>query len=112
MGNQVKSNTGMFRASKPAGRDGLRLCRAALCRFVFDLFKFYQKMTDKSIQPQVGILQNEVLTVQEVAAYLRVSRVTVWRWCRDGTIPAVRLGRNWRIRQIDLLSLVDHHRAE
>lgn len=58
--------------------------------------------------------QKELLTVKEVAAHLRVSRATVWRWCQKGTIPAIRLGRCWRIRQMDLLSLIepDKHALE
>jgi excisionase family DNA binding protein len=50
-------------------------------------------------------LRNELLTVKEVAEYLRVSRVTAWRWCQQGVIPAFRIGRNWRIRRNDLLDL-------
>lgn len=49
----------------------------------------------------------ELLTVKEVATFLRVSRVTVWRWCQRGIIPASRLGRNWRIRRDDLLGLLE-----
>jgi excisionase family DNA binding protein len=58
----------------------------------------------------------DLLTVREVAAYLRVSRVTVWRWCQQGIIPAFQVGRNWRIRRDRLLALDesanpgDHHR--
>ena len=51
------------------------------------------------------ILENEVLTVREVAAYLRVNRVTVWRWCQQGVIPATRVGRTWRIHRNDILDL-------
>ena len=40
---------------------------------------------------------NELLTVQEAAAYLRVSEATVLRWCRTRRIPACRIGREWRI---------------
>jgi len=50
-------------------------------------------------------LRNELMTIQEVADYLRVSRVTAWRWCQDGTIPAFRIGRRWRIRRDRLLEL-------
>ena len=52
------------------------------------------------------ICQNELLTVKEVAGYLRVSRVTVWRWCQQGVIPASQVGRNWRIHRDDLLHLL------
>jgi len=29
---------------------------------------------------------------------LNVSRITLLRWIKDGTLPAVRIGRDWRIR--------------
>lgn len=51
------------------------------------------------------IWSNDLLTIQEVADYLRVSRSTVWRWCKDGTLPAFRIGRNWRIPQAHFLAL-------
>jgi excisionase family DNA binding protein len=51
--------------------------------------------------------QNDLMTVKEVADYFRVSRVTVWRWCQEGVIPAFRIGRTWRIRYGDLLDLED-----
>ena len=56
-----------------------------------------------STQIENSVRQNELLTVKEVADYMRVSRVTVWRWCQQGLIPATRVGRNWRIRRDDLL---------
>ena len=49
--------------------------------------------------------QNELLTVKEVADYLRVSRVTAWRWCQQGLLPAFRIGRDWRIPLDELLEL-------
>ena len=64
-----------------------------------------------SIESDRRILQNEILTVREVAVYLRVSRVTVWRWCQNGIIPATQVGRHWRIRRIDLLGLLNNNRA-
>jgi len=64
-------------------------------------------MISVSNQKKLNIWQNELLTVREVATYLRVSRVTAWRWCQRGIIPAFRVGRTWRIRQSDLLSLTD-----
>ena len=57
---------------------------------------------------EADIWQNELLTVKEVAAYLRVDRVTVWRWCKQGTIPASQIGHHWRIRRDDLLHLLEN----
>jgi excisionase family DNA binding protein len=58
-----------------------------------------------AIRREENSLQNEVLTVKEVADYLRVSRVTAWRWCQQGTLPAFRIGRHWRIHRDDLLDI-------
>lgn len=51
-----------------------------------------------------GNAQPEVLTVGEIASYLRVSETTVWRWCSSGQLPAFRIGRSWRVRRSDLES--------
>ena len=58
-----------------------------------------------STQRENSIGQDELLTVKEVANYLRVSRVTAWRWCQQGVIPAFRIGRTWRIPRDELLEL-------
>jgi excisionase family DNA binding protein len=46
--------------------------------------------------------EHEVMTVQEVAAYLRIAEATVYELARAGEIPAARVGRVWRFRR-DLL---------
>lgn len=39
----------------------------------------------------------EYLTVKEIAEQLRVSRMTVYRFTEDGTLPSVRFGRSIRV---------------
>ena len=41
----------------------------------------------------------ELLEVDEVAEFLGVGPVTVYRWCREGRLPCIKLGRVWRIRR-------------
>ena len=60
-----------------------------------------------STENDYSVLKNEVLTVREIAAYLRVSRVTIWRWCHQGLIPAFQVGRSWRVRRDDLLRYIE-----
>jgi len=60
-----------------------------------------------STQREDGSGLNELLTVNEVADYLRISRVTAWRWCQQGMIPAFRIGRTWRIPRDGLLELTE-----
>lgn len=44
-----------------------------------------------------------LLTVDEVAALVRLDGETVRRWARDGLVPSVKLpGGQWRFRQSDV----------
>lgn len=43
-----------------------------------------------------------LLTVREVAAMMRVSNMTVYRLIKSGQLPAVRVGKNFRIRESDM----------
>ncbi len=51
---------------------------------------------------------DDLLMVEEAAAYLRVSRATVWRWCKSRRVPAVKIGREWRILRRTLKDIVEH----
>ena len=44
----------------------------------------------------------EVMTVSEVAEYLRVNPQTVYRKAKVGELPAVRIGRAIRFRRVEL----------
>jgi excisionase family DNA binding protein len=43
-----------------------------------------------------------ILTVRDVAKFLRLSEAKVYRLAKDGCIPSFRLGGSWRFRK-DLL---------
>ena len=49
-------------------------------------------------------MTERLLTAAEVAEDLRVSTMTVYRLIRRGELPAVRVGRNYRVRLADLES--------
>jgi excisionase family DNA binding protein len=46
-----------------------------------------------------GFASDELLEVPEIARYLKVSEVTVYRWCKQGRLPCLKLGRHWRVRR-------------
>jgi excisionase family DNA binding protein len=50
----------------------------------------------------VGERQHELLTVREVADAMRVSTMTIYRLIRAGALPAIRVGKHFRIRARDL----------
>jgi excisionase family DNA binding protein len=43
--------------------------------------------------------RDELLEVPLIARYMRVSDVTIYRWCREGRLPCLKLGNTWRIRR-------------
>jgi excisionase family DNA binding protein len=47
------------------------------------------------------ISDSTFLTVAEVAAMMRVSKMTVYRLVHSGEMPAVRVGRSFRVREED-----------
>jgi excisionase family DNA binding protein len=50
-------------------------------------------------RPFVG---DRLLTVGEVAATMRVSNMTVYRLIKAGQLAAIRVGKNYRIRESDV----------
>lgn len=49
----------------------------------------------------------QLLTVAEVADLFRVSSMTVYRLIRNGELPAVRVGRSYRVSEEDLQSYLE-----
>jgi excisionase family DNA binding protein len=47
-----------------------------------------------------------LLNTEEVAEYLGVGQATVYRWCREESLPAVKIGRRWRVRRSALEEFV------
>lgn len=45
---------------------------------------------------------DEILTIDEVAAYLKAGKRTVYRLAASGKLPAFKLGGTWRFRRDDL----------
>lgn len=46
--------------------------------------------------------QHEILTLEEVADYLRVSERTVYDWAQKAEIPCGKIGTSWRFRRSDI----------
>jgi PTS system nitrogen regulatory IIA component len=48
------------------------------------------------------VLSDEILTIEEVAKYLRVSERTVYDWAQKGEIPAGKIGTVWRFKKDEI----------
>jgi len=52
-------------------------------------------MGTEKVTPQ----EAEIMTVQELAQYLRLTEATIYKLVKAGEIPAARVGRTWRFRR-------------
>ena len=60
-------------------------------------------MKCNSLSPSRSL--DQLMTVFEVALYLKVAETTVRKWCSEGLLPFVRLGRrDLRIRTKDVVA--------
>ena len=51
---------------------------------------------------QGGVNMSELFTCYQVAERYGVKTLTVWDWIRKKKLPAIKLGRDYRIRQEDI----------
>jgi excisionase family DNA binding protein len=64
---------------------------------LFDKYPSKEKKTMKS--PTRSDIATGVLTVREVAEYLRVHQTTVYRMLKEQKLPAFRVGSDWRFNR-------------
>jgi len=48
---------------------------------------------------------DELMTIEESAEWLGLSKATLYKWSSQGTVPVVRIGRSIRFRRSDLSNL-------
>ncbi len=48
-------------------------------------------------------MKSDIMTLEEVAAYLKLKPQTIYTWAQEKKIPAAKLGKEWRFRK----SLID-----
>jgi len=49
----------------------------------------------------------EYLTINEAAEKLKLAKITIYRMARCGQLPAVKLGKAWRISNTKLVALFE-----
>jgi PTS system nitrogen regulatory IIA component len=55
--------------------------------------------------------EHEIMTVEEVAQYLRVSERTVYEWAQKGEIPSGKIGTSWRFKRGEIERWVNQRLA-
>ena len=52
----------------------------------------------------------EILTLQELAAYLKIAEKTRYGYAQKGTIPGIKIGSAWRFRKSDIDAWLEERR--
>lgn len=60
---------------------------------------------------QESIFMSDILSVREVAQYLKLNAQTVYRLVREGKLPASKIGKQWRFSRREIEALVRDHPA-
>ena len=62
----------------------------------------YRRVRSREYRVANGLSKSRFLTVQEVADVMRVSSMTVYRLIKSGELAAVRVGRSFRVSDVDV----------
>jgi len=96
-GDRNKRKSAQKRTSKTNRRDagtaGKREASLAQTRFVSVAGHFVL---------QGGVEMEKYLTCEQVAERYGVKVITIWAWIREKKLPAIRIGKGYRIRPEDL----------
>ena len=52
---------------------------------------------------------NEIMTLEEVAAYLKLKPQTIYTWAQEKKIPAAKLGKEWRFKRSVIDRWINQH---
>ena len=65
-------------------------------------FMGHREYTGGAVEESRAFVTGRLFTVAEVAEVMRVSNMTVYRLIRSGELPALRVGKGYRIFEADL----------
>ena len=52
-------------------------------------------------ESRVPVIEDQILTIKDVAAILKLAEKTVYSMAQDGEVPAFKVRGQWRIRRVD-----------
>lgn len=46
--------------------------------------------------------KDKIYGADQLAKFFGVTPKTIWEWCKKGRLPAFKIGKEWRVRVMDL----------
>jgi excisionase family DNA binding protein len=53
------------------------------------------------------VFDDEMLTIEDLAAYLKLKPQTIYKWAQSGKIPGAKFGKEWRFRRSAIERWID-----
>lgn len=57
-------------------------------------------------------VQTDVMTIRELAAYLKMAEKTLYRLAAEGTVPGFKVGGSWRFRKSEIDKWIKKQEAD
>ena len=57
-------------------------------------------------------MSDEILTLKEVADYLKLAEKTAYRLAAEGKLPGFKVGGSWRFKREDVLQWIEEQKRE
>ncbi len=57
-------------------------------------------------------MNTDIMTIKEVAAYLKLTEKTAYRLTAEGKIPGFKVGGSWRFKKADIEQWIEKQKAE
>ena len=69
--------------------------------------RFCLIFSNRLISAQGAVMETDILTIKEVAEYLRITEKTAYRLASERKIPGFKVGGSWRFRKGEIDAWID-----
>jgi len=71
------------------------------------IFSYYQFVHIQRLN-----MADDILTIQEVATYLKLNEKTAYRLASEGKLPGFKVGGSWRFKRVDLEKWIEEQKQK
>ena len=73
---------------------------------IFNVINYTMSSSEKFL---LNMVFHELMTIEEVADYLRVKKRTIYDWLKRGKIPAIKAVGQWRFKKTKIDAWLESH---